>query len=535
MWRCCCACCDCCQPSVQDETTLLGCQRPQDGHLYTVRRISSFGRTVSKEDLDDSYTDLRSVTPHQFSDNIAGQLKVCRVQPEANDCEYATSTPPPTPSPAGRRKGRWHRALDTLRPRSNKNLPLKAVKQSATLPSITVSSPDIVRDIKMQEAKQSVPVEEPNLRHAGTMVDISSVSVLNNTASWLKSQSMQDITSETELHIEGESTPKTKSGDLARSFGIDTSLYTTSRSSSPGAHYQCGDIIDSIYTLPDISGKECTVAQDFPSGIFDFSCSYFPKSKKLLVHVSKIEDLEVKNENNTYEINLRLTILPAEKHNKNSKSYKVTQVVEIEEDFQFTLKDISEKILRISVYNIKNIGKYSAIGHTLLNLEDVPFGKAQRYSLKLYKQSQQQRNLGNVMVSMSYQSSDQQLIVHVKKAKSLSGSHIVKNNKATVKWNTFVKISCFCGDEKIKTKKSPVIQDEQNPVYDYSCALKLPSEHSDECYVVISVMMKGLFKKDIPIGRLILGPSFYSGHAATIWGRVMLYHESITHWFPLYL
>lgn len=95
-----------------------------------------------------------------------------------------------------------------------------------------------------------------------------------------------------------------------------------------------------------------------------------------------------KDETYSFDVILKLSIIPLEKSSKVSARYKAAASTEMEEDFQFTLKDFVGKVLRISVYDPEHHGKYSAIGHALFFLEDVQAGSQRRYCMKLYKQSQ---------------------------------------------------------------------------------------------------------------------------------------------------
>jgi Ca2+-dependent lipid-binding protein len=109
---------------------------------------------------------------------------------------------------------------------------------------------------------------------------------------------------------------------------------------------------------------------------------------RLLVHVDKVEHLPPKGEHYTYSVVVKLIILPLNKPVHVSRIYKHDLNPVIEEDFEFTVKHPLGKVLRLSLYDADYQGKYDAIGHALLCLEDVMAEKFRRYSLRLYKQSQ---------------------------------------------------------------------------------------------------------------------------------------------------
>ena len=109
---------------------------------------------------------------------------------------------------------------------------------------------------------------------------------------------------------------------------------------------------------------------------------------RLFIHINRLEALPPKGEHYTYSIIVKLVVLPLEKPVRISKIIRDNLNPEIEEDFEFHVKDPLGKVLRLSVYDADNQGKYNEVGHALFYLEDVIAGKPRRYAMKLYKQSQ---------------------------------------------------------------------------------------------------------------------------------------------------
>jgi hypothetical protein len=109
---------------------------------------------------------------------------------------------------------------------------------------------------------------------------------------------------------------------------------------------------------------------------------------RLLVRINKVEHLPPKGEHYTYNVVVKLIILPLDKPVRVSKIYKNNLNPEIEEDFEFTVKHPLGKVLRLSLHDADRQGKYDAIGHALFYLEDVMAGRPRRYAMRLYKQSQ---------------------------------------------------------------------------------------------------------------------------------------------------
>jgi len=106
----------------------------------------------------------------------------------------------------------------------------------------------------------------------------------------------------------------------------------------------------------------------------------------------------------------------------------------------------------------------------------------------------------------------------------------------TDKYNTYVKVVYLSCGQKIQSKRSAVVSNNRNPTYNATFTFKLSSNILYESFIVVSVMMKELLRKDVPIGRLVLGPFQYTeGRERTPWGRALLSQEKVTHWFKMYL
>jgi hypothetical protein len=88
----------------------------------------------------------------------------------------------------------------------------------------------------------------------------------------------------------------------------------------------------------------------------------------------------------------------------------------------------------------------------------------------------------------------------------------------------------------MKSRKSATVYNNRNPTYNEIFTFKLSSNFLHDSFIIVSVMSKELLKKDMPIGRLVLGPFQYKEEREkTPWGRALLSQEEVTHWFRMYL
>ena len=120
--------------------------------------------------------------------------------------------------------------------------------------------------------------------------------------------------------------------------------------------------------------------------MYDFSPLFY---FRCLINISKLENLTKKGrDRNSYFSIIKLSILPSEKYIKCSKILNNCSNPEVKQDFSFTVKELSGKILRFSVFDASIQRQNEAIGHGLFTLEDVNFDQPKKYRIKLYKSSQ---------------------------------------------------------------------------------------------------------------------------------------------------
>ncbi|PNF25078.1 hypothetical protein B7P43_G01978 [Cryptotermes secundus] len=548
MWRL--GCCPCwkgsAKPEVEDSSLLTDPQWQSDGgamkaQYYTVRRISSFGRTVSGEDISDTGGEQRNEGMEYRAELRTAKFQ--KSEPDDTNGDYygdpggtAMALRPPHKLPQPHR--RWPRALNPFR--SPRELSKSREEKEAVdlcVPSITVSSPELLRDGARDQGNPTHPGSP--LRHAGTMVNMSPTKVLQQQVRWLNSQSMQDINtaltcshkkdgSNANMSVKGIDT-----AEIARTYGLDTSLYIPVDTDS-GLMSRSNEALNA-WRSSDTRGKADWL-QEASCGTIHFTAAYFQK-KKLLIHVNKVEHLPPKGEHHTYSVVVKLIILPLDKQLHVSKIYKNNLNPEIEEDFEFIIKHPLGKVLRLSVYDADYQGKHEAVGHALFYLEDVMAGRPRKYAMRLYKQSQPDVDPGNIRVSLSYKRETMILNVLVMEACNLLlPMSAAKNKRPADKYNTYVKVVYISCGEKMKSRKSAIVYNNRNPTYNEIFTFKLSSNFLHESSIIVSVMLKGKLKKDMPIGRLVLGPFQYTeGREKTPWGRALLSQEEVTHWFRMYL
>lgn len=105
------------------------------------------------------------------------------------------------------------------------------------------------------------------------------------------------------------------------------------------------------------------------------------------------------------------------------------------------------------------------------------------------------------------------------------------------KCKSYLKLTQHHFGRKVKEIYSPYVSATQQFCYQFTVDLKVDSSALQNSFIVISVKMRTFLKKDMLVGRVILGPFFYAeyGKSLTPWGRALINRETVSHIFRMYL
>lgn len=119
------------------------------------------------------------------------------------------------------------------------------------------------------------------------------------------------------------------------------------------------------------------------------SYSYYYVSPRFLINIHRLENLSKKGRSNSsYETVLKIAILPCKKTLRCTKTLNNCSCPEVNQNFGIFLKEVTGRILRVSVFDIKLQKLHEAVGHALLHLEDLSPSQPEKYRIKLYRQTQ---------------------------------------------------------------------------------------------------------------------------------------------------
>ncbi|XP_050525050.1 uncharacterized protein LOC126896374 [Daktulosphaira vitifoliae] len=476
---------------------------------YTVQKISSFGRGISHD--DDGISVSGGVTSEGEEEDLP--------QKSQNTIK---------------KKGKWSKVIKkTKEPKTPDSFhTLAGVSMMMLQPIASGVGSTSTPDLSIISVKKEFSKKEEKM-------DYLSPATCKENTGWLKSQSMQDVTSTTDsdsfamssVVSTGETTPSTvrslRFGSVATSMMNVTSKFTSIRSKSSETVANNWRI-----AVDNLQSSDINACQDQGYGNISFKVAYDQQIKKLFIRVDNLDGLAPKGKDKRpYKTVLKLTLLPQEKTTKTSKTIGAAMSPVVNEDFYLSTKSINNKVLRISVYDHENQGKYDAIGHALLFLDDLTLSNDGAQTLKLYKNSwPKEMNNSNLRITLSYKKEREILRIVVHEAANL----ILPHEKS----RTFVKITHFNKGKKHKEYQSPsVLNTICNPdiiYYEFTADIRMDMNMATNGYLVISLKEKGFLKSNL--GRVIFGPLLYTerGYDLSPWGKAILTRDGVSSTFKLY-
>ncbi|XP_057297971.1 synaptotagmin-15-like isoform X1 [Hydractinia symbiolongicarpus] len=173
--------------------------------------------------------------------------------------------------------------------------------------------------------------------------------------------------------------------------------------------------------------------------------------------------------------------------------------------------DVTEKTLRLSIYDSRRKHSKIPIGHALLPLREVSnIDRLNIHSKKITSYSQPAGfNKGNLVVSLSWISTAKRLEIKVGQASNLKSPHGVDGK------DHFVKITVFISGNKHKSYKTPLVKATPELKFREKFTVPLTSSQLKETSLVFQLYMKHTSKKMIITktltGKTVIGP--YMKHA----------------------
>lgn len=107
-----------------------------------------------------------------------------------------------------------------------------------------------------------------------------------------------------------------------------------------------------------------------------------------MISIDRLENLSTKGKDRSaYYTIIKISILPSEKYIKCTKVLQNCSSPEVKEDFNFSVKELSGRVLRLSVFDASLQKQHEAVGHALLTMNDIICNQPKKYCIKLFRRT----------------------------------------------------------------------------------------------------------------------------------------------------
>uniref|UniRef100_G1SLQ1 Synaptotagmin-15 n=1 Tax=Oryctolagus cuniculus TaxID=9986 RepID=G1SLQ1_RABIT len=297
-----------------------------------------------------------------------------------------------------------------------------------------------------------------------------------------------------------------------------------------GEAHGLGALSPELYKLPEDKSES-----DFPSGCRGrlwFSLEYEQEAERLLVGLIKARQLRAPSE--TCRPLVKLHLLPDERRFVQSKTRCKSANPQFDEHFVFQVssKNITQRVLRFSVYHVDRQRKHQLLGQVLFPLknETLAGGCPRTIWRDLEAEGlEPPSELGDLQFCLSYNDSLGRLTVVVLRARGLQ----LQEDQGVV--SVFVKVSLMNHNKFVKCKKTSAVLGSTNPVFNETFSFQASAAEMDTASLSLTVLQSVRGAESCPLGRVVVGPYMYTrGRELGHWDEMLRQpKELVRRWHAL--
>ncbi|XP_078578799.1 synaptotagmin-15-like isoform X1 [Branchiostoma floridae x Branchiostoma japonicum] len=296
--------------------------------------------------------------------------------------------------------------------------------------------------------------------------------------------------------------------------GSDSSSPPSRRSSTEGPQ-------NSMFSLGAIDPDLYKATQDdsetnFPEnhlGRVWFALEYQREAERLLVSLIKIKNLPSRTpgSSNACDPFVKIFLLPDERRFVQSKFKRKTTNPKFDESFVFQVsyKALQTRTLRLTVYDVDRHKKHRTLGNVLYPFKDFDYDDGQK--IVLWKDLEEKSNmetsdLGEVQFSLTYNNHLERLTVVVLRARA------VKKLAGMAAVDSCARVTLMNSNHVLKTKKTNVVTNSSDPLYNESFNFKLSPTQLDTSSLSVAIVQvtPGDEGSERQVGRVVVGPFMYA-------------------------
>uniref|UniRef100_A0A8D1S4C3 Synaptotagmin 17 n=1 Tax=Sus scrofa TaxID=9823 RepID=A0A8D1S4C3_PIG len=234
---------------------------------------------------------------------------------------------------------------------------------------------------------------------------------------------------------------------------------------------------------------DAEILSKYQLGMLHFSTQYDLLHNQLTVRVIEARDLpppishdgarQDMAHSNPY---VKICLLPDQKNSKQTGVKRKTQKPVFEERYTFEIPflEAQRRTLLLTVLDFDKFSRHCVIGKVAVPLCEVDLVKGGHWWKALIPSSQNEVELGELLLSLNYLPSAGRLNVDVIRAKQLLQTDVSQGS------DPFVKIQLVHGLKLVKTKKTSFLRGTIDPFYNESFSFKVPQEELENASLVFT-------------------------------------------------
>ncbi|XP_051561698.1 synaptotagmin-7-like [Myxocyprinus asiaticus] len=265
-------------------------------------------------------------------------------------------------------------------------------------------------------------------------------------------------------------------------------------------------------------------------GRIQFSVGYSFQDSTLTVKILKGQDLPAKDFSGTSDPFVKLYLLPDKKHKLETKVKRKNLNPHWNETFLFEgfpFEKVVQRTLYLQVLDYDRFSRNDPIGEVSIPLNKIDLAHMQTFWKELKPCSDGSGSRGDLLVSLCYNPTSNNITVSIIKARNLKAMDIGGTS------DPYVKVWLMNKDKRVEKKKTVVMKRCLNPVFNESFPFDVPAHVLRETTIIITVMDKDRLSRNDVIGKIYL--SWKSGPAEVKHWKDMMSHPrtAVAQWHAL--
>ncbi|XP_078415288.1 synaptotagmin-17 isoform X2 [Cetorhinus maximus] len=271
------------------------------------------------------------------------------------------------------------------------------------------------------------------------------------------------------------------------------------------------------------------ILSKYQLGMLHFSTQYDLLHNYLIVRVIEARDLpspisydgsrQDMAHSNPY---VKMCLLPDQKNSRQTGVKRKTQNPVFEERYTFEIPflEAQRRTLLLTVVDFDKFSRHCVIGKVAMSLNEVDLVKGGHWWKALIPSSQNEVELGELLISLNYLPSAGRLNVDIIRAKQLLQTDMSQGS------DPFVKVQLVHGLKLVKTKKTSCMKGTIDPFYNESFSFKVPSEELEDISLVFTVYGHNMKSSNDFVGRIVIGQYSTGAPESSHWRRLLNVHRT---------